>query len=371
MQQTHTAACVLAKWLATLPLLLGCQASAAAPYQHEDPTNALGPDSSLTIVPFVMAGEPSKDVADVVGLMLEQEGMPNIVTINTPFVPDTNAGFADMADAFAKWATQQKLTTDAVLFAEIRGELGKGVDEVRAVLVDTGGHVLWKDRQTPEDANFCRVKPSNPMSCCVLLRDRLIPRFQLTSATRGRVKDGRLERLWAEKSGTPAQAEYDAMAQRVKILREKLGDGTLLVFPAQLHPAEVAAGDTTDHAATLVAELSRDLHVAAVAAESSLKLEVAPSSNEQARLWELARKFRQHVRTSKPDADYSLVAEYTIRPSTREVWTVHFVICDRAGEWVIVDFQNNHHADFNAIAPKSPDDCARLVARRLAEYLRE
>ena len=51
-------------------------------------------------------------------------------------------------------------------------------------------------------------------------------------------------------------------------------------------------------------------------------------------------------------------------------WAVHFVVCDREGEWVIVDFQNDHHGDFQSIDPKTPDDCGRLVAKRLQGYLR-
>ena len=98
--------------------------------------------------------------------------------------------------------------------------------------------------------------------------------------------------------------------------------------------------------------------------------DIAPDSNEQKRLWDLAKAFREHVRSSKPDVDYALMAEYTIRPSDRQVWTVHFVICDRAGDWVVVDFQNNHHDDFNRINPSSYDDCADLIVERLKHYLR-
>jgi len=35
---------------------------------------------------------------------------------------------------------------------------------------------------------------------------------------------------------------------------------------------------------------------------------------------------------------------------------------------VIVDYQNDHHTDFNAIKPKSAEDCNRLVSKRLEGY---
>jgi len=44
---------------------------------------------------------------------------------------------------------------------------------------------------------------------------------------------------------------------------------------------------------------------------------------------------------------------------------VHFVVCDRRGELVVVDFQNSHHAEFKAIHPKTREDCDRLVIRRM------
>jgi hypothetical protein len=49
---------------------------------------------------------------------------------------------------------------------------------------------------------------------------------------------------------------------------------------------------------------------------------------------------------------------------------VHFVVCDRAGEWVIADLQNNHHEDFQRIDPKVLEDCDRLVLERLRAQLR-
>ncbi len=73
---------------------------------------------------------------------------------------------------------------------------------------------------------------------------------------------------------------------------------------------------------------------------------------------------------SPHQADYALLADYRMRPAVGRAWTVHFVIRDRDGEWVIVDYQNNHHDDFQSIDPKTTDDCGRLVAKRLVGYLR-
>lgn len=357
----------VAACLAVLPSALGYQVGKTDPASSPDELKAadLGPDSSVMIVPVVLAGDAWKDVADVVGSMLEKGGMPNVWTTDAEFEPDEGADLAQIASAFGKWVPKQGFKTDCVLFAQILGSPASGVSEVRAVLVNAVGRVIWTDRQTPKDRDFRRVKPRNPMTSCVLLNDRLRPRFRLTSAMRGRVKDGRMARLGAEQSGAPSKKEYAAMKQRVEILKGALGDAKLVVYPAQgVH------GANAQPAAKLFRKLNEEIGTQSVAVDTPLDIEIAPSRNEQKRLWDLARGFREHVRKLKPDTDYALVAEYLIRPHDKQVWSVHFVICDRAGEWVIVDFQNNHHADFNAIKPKTVEDCGDLVIRRMAGYLK-
>lgn len=357
----------VAACFAVLPAALGRQVERTdpAPTQAEPSAADLGPNTSVMIVPVVLAGNPWKDVADVVASMLEKGGMPNVWTTEAEFEPDEGADLTQVASAFGEWVPKQGFKTDCVLFAQIVGDRARGVAEVRAVLADAAGRVIWTDRQTPKDRDFRRVKPHNPMTFCVLLNDRLQPQFHLTSATRGRVKDGRMARLGAAKSGSPPKEECAAMERRVELLKKTLGDGKLLVYPVQ-----TGDGANAQHAANLVRKLNKEMDAQAVAADTPLEIEIAPSRNEQKRLWDLARRFREHVRKMKPDTDYALVAEYLIVPHNKQVWTVHFVICDRAGEWVIVDFQNNQHKDFNAIKPKAAEDCADLVVRRVARYLK-
>jgi hypothetical protein len=103
---------------------------------------------------------------------------------------------------------------------------------------------------------------------------------------------------------------------------------------------------------------------------TSLHIEIQRSSNEQKTLWDMARAFREHVRQDPPEADYVLYADYLISPRGDHVGAVHFAICDRAGEWVLVDFQNSHHEDFQSVDPKSREACDRLVVQRLEGYLR-
>ena len=325
---------------------------------------ALSADSALTIVPVMLAGNASKEVADAVGLILEKEGMPNISTTDADFRPPTDASVEKTAELFAEFTRRNPVEGDCALFADFRGKPGVGVDEVRGILVNRAGEVIWTDRQTPTDADFKRIKPRNPMTCCVLLTERLKPVFHLDELKSKPTGEGRMARLWAEKSGTPTDEQRAAMSARVEQMKASLANSTVLVYPALVNAQ--AQRENAERMRELVAA---EFKCAVLVAEDDLRIEVAPNSNEQKRLWDLAKSFRQHVRQSKPDADYAVYPEYTIRPRDGKVWAVHFVVCNRAGQWVIVDFQNEYQPDFKRIQPKNTNDCDRLVIRRLSNYL--
>lgn len=327
--------------------------------------SGLKADTALTIVPVAMHDGPSKDVADVVGLMLEKEGMPNIWTTDAAFNPAAAGSLDELATAFAKFIKAHPVETEYALFAQLLGTPQTGLTESRAVLVDKAGAVVWKDQQGPDDADFQRIQPREPMQCCLLLCERLKPVFHLSAVTRAKASEGRMARLWAEKSGTPTDAERAAMHDRVSKLKAAIGKATIAVYPVLL-------GDQVDRqdGEQLAALVAEEFGGSVQAAATDLPLKIAPNSNEQRRLWDLARAFQAQVRANPPAADYALYAEYTIRPIDQQVWTVHFVVCNRAGEWVIVDFQNNHHDDFQRINPQNKSDCARLIVKRLQGYLR-
>lgn len=329
----------------------------------------LGPDSPVTIVAVVLAGDPSREVADALGLLLEQEGMSAIHTSAAAFAPRADADLAQVAADFGAWAGEQGFETEHVLFAEVLASPGHGVAEVRAVLADASGRVVWSERQTGDDRAFRRARPRDPMSCCRLLVERLRPQFGLSAKTRGRVRDGRMARAWAAKSGAPAADEQAAMERRLERLRGAVTGSRVRVFAVRGGEGGEGVGLDAAGAARLARELSGTLNAEPAPAEQALALAGAPGGNERKRLWDLARALREHVRAEGLDADYALAAEYLLRPHDGRVVGVHFVLCDRAGDWVIVDLQNEHQRDFQAVAPRSGEDCAAVVVRRLASYL--
>ncbi len=156
------------------------------------------------------------------------------------------------------------------------------------------------------------------------------------------------------------------MEQRQAVMKKTGRSASLVVFPVRLSDDEVGKKD----AAHLAALLSKKKLCEAKAVDSPLRVKIQFARNEQKLLWDLARAFQDHVKQNPPEADYALLADYMFPRAGHGAWAVHFVICDRDGEWVIVDFQNEHHGDFQSIDPKTHDDCGRLVAKRLDGYLR-
>ena len=92
--------------------------------------------------------------------------------------------------------------------------------------------------------------------------------------------------------------------------------------------------------------------------------------NEMKALWDLAREFRDHTRKNPPGVDYALYADYAFNPQQWEQGLVHFILCDRKGEWVIVDMQNSHEPDYRSIKPTSSEGCNKLLVKRLAGYVK-
>ncbi len=322
----------------------------------------LGTDTALTIYPVVMAGGPRKDVADVIGLMLEREGMKAHVTTETQYTPSTECTPAELGAGFSQFIRQNPPETEYALCVEFCGTPQSGPTEIRNVLVTRTGTVLWTDVQTPNDRDFKRIKPDCPMTCCVLATERLKPKFGLGGLFGPKQTSHRFEQLWQKSSNTPDEAEFAAMKQRLETLRKSAATARVLVYPPRLD--EDVDRECAEH---LVELLEAQGLANAVAASTDVHFEIAGSSNEQRVLWNFARAVQQHVQANPPDAEYALFADYLAGPD--HVGAVHFVICDRAGDWVLVDFQNSHHDDFNQIAPQNRSDCDRLVARRLRHHL--
>jgi len=292
--------------------------------------------------------------------------LKNIELGQTPFEPaETN--LESLAAAVGAFVKTNPITTAHALYAEYNGNRQTGLNELRAVVVDQTGAVVWTDRQTPQDEAFKKMGERDPMTMSVLLVERLGPQLGLNEATAKAAKPGKLAAIMDERSGLPPANERDALPERQKAMKRALPGATLLVYPARIGGNEVSVPSATN----VVRLLNQVGLCKAVQAEQPVLLKTSLADpNEMKGLWNLAREFRSFVRANPPAADYALYADYGFNPQNSEQGFVHFVVCDRKGEWVIVDMQNSHHPDYQSIGIISRDRCDQLLIKRLKGYLK-
>ena len=325
-----------------------------------------GPKASLTILPVMLVGTPFDRVSEIVGLFLEQQGLENIEIGKDVFSPETGVPLDKLAASLGEFVARKPVSTEYALYAEFNGKPHSPFDELRAVVVDSKGRAVWLDRFGEGDAEFKNVGGRDPMTFSGLLTMRLAPRMGLNDETRKTAKPGKMARLMEERSGLPPAAEREAIPPRTKIFRESRNTLTLAVFPPRI-------GDTTDPGqAAMLAKMITDAGLCrAVPASKSLLLTSSKKDpNELKALWDLAHEFRGHARSSPENADYVLYADYTFNPERWEQGMVHFVVCDRSGEWTVVDLQNSHQPDYQSVRPVSVQTCDALLVRRLSGYLK-
>jgi len=207
------------------------------------------------------------------------------------------------------------------------------------------------------------------MGMSILLRERLRPLFALNDETRKAAKPGKMAAIGARRSGLPPENERMPLPERQEEMKRAMPEATLMVFPARVGMADKAAeaGSAAD-----LAKMINDAGLCkAEAAKQSRSLKASQADpNEMKILWDLAREFRDYARKNPTDADYVLKAHYVFNPKHWEQGFVHFTVCDRKGEWVIVDLQNSHHPDYQSVKPTSREDCDRILLKRLRWYLR-
>ena len=191
------------------------------------------------------------------------------------------------------------------------------------------------------------------------LVSRLKGLWGLADPNRKDAPQGKMAKLWAEKSGLPPKSELDAMQSRLSGLKKTIKTSTIAVFPVRISGKERRAGR---RAARGNAHQKGLGHAEPV--QTDPKLDIKPNTNQTRIVWDIARAFQDFLRKNPPAADYALLADYGIgrTPDGKtEVGGVQFVLCDRKGGWVLVDLRNSHQPDFQRINPQSPDDCNRLV----------
>ncbi|MBL9150335.1 MAG: hypothetical protein JNM94_16730 [Phycisphaerae bacterium] len=320
-------------------------------------------DATMTVYPTFLVGKPSTQVGEVVGMMLERGGMTHLTVAADPYVPPTGADWPATSADFAAFVKTHPIATDYALFTEFRGTPKSGCDAVRIAVADRAGTIVWSDVQDAGDAIFDRVKPREPMQCCIVAAEALRPAFSLGDPNAAGAPEGPIAKSWAKASGVPDEAERKAIATRAAAFAKAPATTSVVLFPPQVN------GTAGTSAADLVARVNDAKAFAATAGAPVPPFAVEPTPNEQKLLWTVAREFAAHVKAHPPkDAAYAVLANYlmgTLADGTPVVGGVHTIVVDREGNLVVVDCQNSHQKDFREINPTTVEGCDRLVARRL------
>jgi hypothetical protein len=323
-------------------------------------------EASLTILPIRLAGKPFDRVTEFVGFLLERNGLKDVELGKIAFEPTGQPDTERLAASVGEFVRKHPITTEYVVYAEFNGDRQTGLNELRAVVVDKTGAVVWTDRQTSQDIKRRNVGPE-PMEFCGLLMEDLSPQLGLNEQTAKAAKPGKMARLMDERSGLPPESERVPMPERQKAMKALGQKATLMVFPVRI------GGEAVDEASA--ADLAKMINEAglckAVPAKQSVLLKASQADpNELKALWDLSREFRDYVKKNRPEADYVLYADYIFNPQHWERGGVHFLVCDRHGDWVIVDMQNSHHPNYQSIKPTSREGCDKLLLKRLTDILR-
>lgn len=325
-----------------------------------------GAEASLTILPVLLGGRPFEGVNHVIGLMLERHGLKHLELGEGAFAPTPGLGLDDLAGSVGAFVSANPIETEYALYGEFNGSREAGLNELRAVVVDSTGAVVWTTRQTSEDEPIRQLKSREPMTFSMVLAEQIGEMLGLNDSTAAAAKPGRMAELMQARSGLPPDRERAAMPARQAQFKETASSARLEVRGVRVRGA-VDSARTAELAALINdAGLCRARAVA-----QPPVLDASQSGSDESRvLWNLARAFRDYNRETPTDADYALYADYVFDPRDWQHGYVHFVVCDRTGEWVIVDLQNNNLPDYQAEKPTSAAACSRVLVRRLKGYLK-
>jgi hypothetical protein len=373
---------------AVLGALLGVLAASACAFGQEagwkpgvspeqqkrlDLMKSRGTEASLTILPVRLGGRQSEPqtaeardfregITEIVGLMLEKKGLRNIELGKAAFDPKDTTDAVGLAAALAEFVKQHPVTTEYVLYAEMRA------DGLSAIVVDKTGAVVWTDQVTAQEEPFKAGRPE-PMAICLCLAYRLGPQLGLNQRTAQAAKPGKFARLMAERSGLPPEEERAALPERQAEMKKALPKATLVVLGVRVRSVENAPRAAS---AAELAEAITDAGLCkAEPAKHSLLLKASQEDPNEAKvMWDLAREFRDYVRKNPTDADYVLYADYRFNPEHWRQGYVHFIVCDRKGEWVFAEVVNSHFPAYQNVKPTSRNDCDKvLINQALCWYL--
>lgn len=323
-----------------------------------------GPAASLTIVPVMLVGRPFDRMTDALGVLLEQQGLRSIELGRTPFTGGVKAEMRALCGSLASFLRTNAIATDYALYAEFNGP---SLDEIRAVVLEKSGEVVWMDHQTTRDNAFQALGTQRePMTLLTFLTERLRPQFSLNDETARSGSHKLQDRFNAQSGYGSAEETGKLMPARVKAMKQSRQQATLTVLGVRMEGAVNVAS-----ASDLAKRINKTkLFQKAEPAKKPILLEASLGSGDQAKyLWAIAREFQAYIKKNPPEADYALYADYLFNRQDWRQGGVQFVVCDRQGEWVMAELTNSGHEDYQRVKPISAEGCDTLLVERLQGFL--
>ena len=309
------------------------QAKSLAALKKCDPNNV-----SLVMLPvqiwFKHPMITSRIVADVLGGVAESYGMNNLDALDAEFIPPAEATWEQVPVHLAEFLKKNQPKGEYVLYAQYLGNPNGGPTEIRFVVTDAVGNLVLSDRQTDKDEDFKRIVSGDPdaMGCSVLVAERLFSR-------RGWQKvegepHGKFAHKWAQASGIPSDSENAAMEKSFAKFKANVKITQMAVYSSFVNEKYNA-----ESAAHLTSLITQQIGCKTIKVDKQVSFQRQPTGNEQKLLWDLARAFRDYLRANPADSNYAMLAEYFVNPAGGPAGAVHFVICEKSGDWVLTDFQ--------------------------------
>ncbi len=364
MKRCSFSICLLAFALLLGGMLLGAEGEAPTE-PAEKPSVTVYP---VITTPRMGNADLAKRIGVMVATFLERAGLTQLEVADTVFQPPETEDVATVAAKFGKLVESETITTDYAVFVELLGTPKTGPKGIRTIVVDKSGKTVLAESAGKAEFAAMEDPPKDPMACCVFVARRLQKLWDLEDPLRDDAPQGKMAQFWKNDAGSPSEAEQAKIAKRSALLKEKAKSSTWTVYPPRVgQESDVACAKRL--AAILTENGLRKTEVSKL----DPNFKTARHSNEQKVLWNAAREFRDFLKKNPPKTDYAVYADYALFHSGTEtqVGYVHIIVCDRAGDWVLIDMQNSHHEDFEAIGPKTTGDCHRLVVKRLKRRLAE
>jgi hypothetical protein len=165
--------------------------------------------------------------------------------------------------------------------------------------------------------------------------------------------------------GGNCQGPVDPAAERQ--FRARLGEMSITVFPS------IVRSERLDYDVASQMELIAHFTKARLAKAYASGVEITvPSepSYDQSRMWRAsAEAFAAHIRNTRPDSDYALLAEFLMNGRGEPIG-IHAYVADAAGRLSYGVGLNSHHAVFSRNNPKTLADAIRVLLEYLEEDLK-